>query len=147
LRSRRVSKIPPDLFRRIEKHLPFSSVDIVIFFGQDIILTKRKIRPYQGYWHLPGSIVLKNEKMIDTVRRSAKEELGIRVDGIRHVGNYELFTANRHYITHLYSAQHKSGTIRQDHQSSEYILTKPKEIPTKTIPIQKVMIKDALCGA
>src|SRR6266487_1709113 len=139
-----VVKIPNDIFKQIEKYMPFSSVDIVIFKDYEIILTKRTIPPYCGYWNLPGSIILKNEKMVAAVKRSSKEELGIEVVNPTFIGNYETFTKFRHYITHLFATKHKSGKIKLDFQSSRVILVDPNQIPLHTVPIQKLMIKDVM---
>ena len=124
--------------------MPFSSVDIVIFKDKNIILTKRTIPPYRGYWNLPGSVILKNEKMVDAVRRSSREELGIEVENPTFIGNYGTFTKFRHYITHLFATKHKSGEIKLDFQSSRVIITDPNRVPNHTVPIQKLMIKDVL---
>jgi ADP-ribose pyrophosphatase YjhB (NUDIX family) len=139
-----VVKIPNEIFRQIEKYMPFPSVDIVILKDQKIILTKRTIAPYRGYWNLPGSVILKNEKIVDTVKRSSNEELGIEVVNPTFIGNYETFTKFRHYITHLFATKHKSGKIKLDFQSSRAILVDPNNIPCHTVPIQRLMIKDAL---
>jgi len=139
-----VVKIPSAIFKQIEKYLPFSSVDIIILKDQKIILTKRTIPPYCGYWTLPGSVILKNEKMIAAVKRSSKEELGIEVVNPTFIGNYETFTKIRHYITHLFATKYKSGKIKLDFQSSRVILVDPNRIPTHTVPIQKLMIRDAV---
>lgn len=123
--------------------MPFSSVDTIIYFNDNkILLTKRTIQPYSGYWHLPGSIILKREKMVDVVRRSAKEELGVQLDNIEFVGNYELFTKLRHYITHAYCARYRSGNIKLDSHSSEFVIVDLDSLPEPIIPIQKRMIKD-----
>lgn len=125
--------------------MPFSSVDIIIKYkNEGIILTKRAIRPYCGWWHLPGSVILKNEKMVDTVKRSAFEELGIQLTQIEFLGNYELFTKHRHYITHTFVARYKSGKIKLDEQSSAISVVSPRQIPRNTIPLQKLMVQDAL---
>jgi ADP-ribose pyrophosphatase YjhB (NUDIX family) len=139
-----VVKIPYDIFKQIEKYMPFPSVDIIILKDQKIILTKRTIPPYCDYWNLPGSIILKNEKMVDTVKRSSKEELGIEVLNPTFIGKYETFTKFRHYITHLFTTKYKSGKIKLDFQSSRFILVDPRCIPNHTVPIQKLMIKDVL---
>jgi 8-oxo-dGTP diphosphatase len=139
-----VAKIPHKIFIQIEKYMPFSSVDILILKDQKIILTKRAISPYRGYWHLPGSVILKNERMADTVTRSSREELGIEVGNPIFIGNYETFTKYRHYITHLFIAKYYSGKIKLDFQSSAVITVHPSNIPNHTIPIQKLMIKDTL---
>jgi ADP-ribose pyrophosphatase YjhB (NUDIX family) len=137
-------KIPGPIFNRIEKYMPFSSVDIVIFKDGEIILTKRTIPPYRGYWNLPGSVILKNEKMVDAVKRSSREELGIEVISPTFISNYETFTKFRHYITHLFFTKYKSGQIKLDFQSSRVIIIDPNRIPNHTVPIQKLMIKDTL---
>jgi 8-oxo-dGTP diphosphatase len=139
-----IVKIPSNIFKQIERYIPFSSVDIVILKDEKIILAKRNIPPYRGYWSLPGSIILKNEKMVDTVNRSSKEELGIEVVNCTFIGTYETFTKYRHYIAHLFVAKYKSGKIKLDFQSSRGMLVDPKSIPDNTVPIQKLMIKDAL---
>jgi ADP-ribose pyrophosphatase YjhB (NUDIX family) len=139
-----VVKIPNNIFKQIEKYVPFSSVDIVVLKDQKIILTKRTIPPYCGYWNLPGSVILKNEKMVAAVRRSSKEELGIGIVNPTFIGTYETFTKIRHYITHLFATRHKSGKIKLDFQSSRVIMVDPNRIPNHTVPIQKLMIKDAL---
>lgn len=142
-----INRIPKQIFDYIEGFIPFSSVDIIIVRrNEGIILTRRAIRPYLGWWHLPGSVVLKNEKMVETVRRSASEELGITtLSKPRFIGNYELFTARRHYITHLYLAECKFATsIKLDGQSSEFMITTPDKLPKKLIPIQRQMLKDAV---
>lgn len=141
----KVNKIPKEIFDYIENYIPFSSVDILINYkGEGIILTKRTIHPYRGWWHLPGSVILKNEKIVDTVKRSAREELGIQLAKIQFLGNYELFTKHRHYITHTFIAEYKSGKIKLDEQSSAISVVNPRQIPKNTIPIQKLMIQDAL---
>src|SRR3989442_13473192 len=98
--------------------MPFPSVDIVILMDQKIILTKRTIPPYRGYWNLPGSVILKNEKMVDTVKRSSKEELGIEVVKPTFIGNYERISKFRHYIPHIFAIILKSVTIKLDFHSS-----------------------------
>jgi ADP-ribose pyrophosphatase YjhB (NUDIX family) len=141
----KVKKIPKEIFDYIENYIPFSSVDIIIYYKDEgIILTKRAIRPYRGWWHLPGSVILKNEKIIDAVRRSAREELGVRLTEIQFLGNYELFTKQRHYITHTFVAQYESGKIKPDEQSSDISIVLPRKMPKNTIPVQRLMVQDAL---
>ena len=123
--------------------MPFSSVDTIIYFNDNkILLTKRTIQPYSGYWHLPGSIILKKEKMVDVVKRSAREELGIQLSNIEFLGNYELFTKVRHYITHAYCAKYRMGTIKLDSHSNKFVIADIYALPKPIIPIQKRIIKD-----
>lgn len=135
--------IAPKLLTEIQRHLPLSSVDVVIIYEEQMILTKRAIPPFKGYWHLPGGIVQRDEKLIETVRRIARQELGIsvRIDGF--IGYYEIITQLRHYISHLFIAHYISGELNLDFQASDMILTNFKDIPLHTIKSHKKMIQDA----
>ena len=67
-------------YRIFRKHFVFSCVDILLIKDGSVLLTKRTINPHKGSWHLPGSIIRKNETMKQTVRRTAKKELNINDD-------------------------------------------------------------------
>ncbi len=139
-----VSKIPSGFFRQIERFMPLSSVDVVVLKDCKIVLTKRHISPYRGYWHLPGSIILKGERVVDAVYRSVKEELGIEVSDVTFVNYYELFTRARHYIAHLFMAKYVGGNFTLDFQGSDIKFVTPSRIPDRTIPAHKLEIKDAM---
>ncbi|HZY80405.1 MAG TPA: NUDIX domain-containing protein [Cyclobacteriaceae bacterium] len=60
------------------------SVDAVIFGydpddGISVLLIKRNIDPYKGWWALPGGLVKTHESLEHAVRRELKEETGIEV--------------------------------------------------------------------
>lgn len=60
------------------------SVDAVIFGydpddGISVLLIKRNIDPYKGWWALPGGLVKTQETLEHAVRRELKEEAGIEV--------------------------------------------------------------------
>ena len=44
-----------------------------------ILLLKRNVEPFKGYWHLVGGHVETNESLIEAVKREFKEETGIEV--------------------------------------------------------------------
>lgn len=135
---RKASKKEYDGFR---KYFAFSCVDLIIFDGDSVLLTKRTRNPYKGYWHLPGSMIHKGEKMSDAVKRSAKEELNLRVRIKKFVGVYESLNRFRHDISHGFVVSITSGNIKTDYQSSD--LKFFEKLPGKTLPHHKVMIGDA----
>jgi ADP-ribose pyrophosphatase YjhB (NUDIX family) len=118
--------IPEDVFDKIARYAPIPSVDIVIWKDGKVMLTRRTIAPHKGFWHLPGSIVKRKERMTDAVLRCAEKELGIKVQVVRFVNYYELFTSIRHYISHLFVARYLSGDIKLDFQGSALRLADPK---------------------
>jgi colanic acid biosynthesis protein WcaH len=71
------SLIPQGLYNQILENMPIACVDIAVVSGGKILLVLRKDAPARGQWWLPGGRVLKGEKMRDTARRKAIEEIGI----------------------------------------------------------------------
>ena len=138
----RIRKAPKKEYDDFRKYFAFSCVDMIIFNGNSILLTKRTRNPYKGYWHLPGSMVHKGEKLADTVRRSAKEELGLDVRIKKFVGVYESLNAFRHDVSHGFVVSIEGGKIQTDEQSSDYRFF--TNLPSKIIPHHLIMIKDAV---
>ena len=139
-----MANISERLFSQIERSVPFSSVDLMVFKDNKIILTKRRIPPYRNYWHLPGSIVKKGERVIETVRRSAKEELGISIDSISFINYYDSVFRTRHYVSHLFITEYAGGEIKLNFQSSDFLFASPDLLPKNIIPLHKRMIEDVM---
>ena len=73
-------KLPFKTFLKTFKFVPRVAVNLYIKDNLDqILLTKRKIPPFKDYWHIPGSFLLKKERIKDCIERVAKEELGIKL--------------------------------------------------------------------
>lgn len=138
----KVLKAPQKEYDDFRKYFAFSCVDMVILDGRSVLLTKRTRNPYRGYWHLPGSMIHKNEKMTDAVLRSAKEELGLDVKIQDFLGVYESMHPFRHDISHGFVVKVTGGKIQTDDQSSEYRFF--SRMPSKIIPHHKMVIRDAL---
>ena len=49
-------------YDKFREYFSFSCVDLLIFDEKSILLTKRTIKPFKGYWHLPGTIIRRDEK-------------------------------------------------------------------------------------
>ena len=62
------------------KLIPRLAVDLIVENKKgEILLSKREMEPYLGYWHIPGSFLLKNESLINCVKRVARVELGLNI--------------------------------------------------------------------
>lgn len=138
----KVKKAPYSLYNDFRKYFAFSCVDLVIFHNKAVLLTRRTQQPYRGYWHLPGSMIHKDEKITDAIHRSAKEELNVVVKIEKFLGVYESVNKFRHDVSHGYLVTIRQGTIKTDFQSSD--LRFFQRLPAKLIPHHRSMILDAL---
>ena len=138
----KVKKAPQKDYDNFRKYFAFSCVDMIIFDGKSVLLTRRTRNPYKGYWHLPGSMVHKDETLHDAVKRSAKEELNLNVKITKFVGVYESLNKFRHDVSHGFIVSTSKGVIKTDYQSNDYGFF--ARLPAKTLPHHKRMICDAL---
>jgi len=79
----KVKKLPFEKFKEIYTQVPRLCVEVVIQTPNGILLTKRGIEPYIGYWHLPGGTVLLGETIRQAIKRIAKEEVGVKVEVLK----------------------------------------------------------------
>ena len=129
-------------FEKFSKYFSFSIVDLLIFDEKSILLTKRKIKPFKGYWHLPGTIIRRNEKREDAVKRAAKEELGKEITIKKELGVYENIVPSRHDISNAFIVKFKNkGSIKTDFQGEEFKFF--KKLPSRVPAHHKKMILDA----
>jgi len=134
-------RAPEEEYQRFRNYFPFCCVDLVIFKNKSVLLTKRTCNPYKGKWHLPGSMIHKNERMKDAVRRSAKEELNLDVKIEKYLGVYESLNSFRHDVSHGFIVCVLSGKLKLDFQSSK--LKFFKKIPNNVLPHHRKIIRDA----
>jgi colanic acid biosynthesis protein WcaH len=69
--------ISPELYDQILRSVPIACVDVGIVWGGGVLLVQRSDPPARGQWWVPGGRVLKGEKMRETARRKAREEVGL----------------------------------------------------------------------
>lgn len=73
-------------YQYIYSRVPRVNVEIVIKTENGIVLTKRSIEPWKGYWHLPGGRVRLDETLENAVQRIALYEVGVNVFVKRLIG-------------------------------------------------------------
>ena len=112
-----MKRAPEQDYQKFRKYFTFSCVDLLIFDKDKILLTKRTISPFKGYWHLPGTIIRRDETRKNAVKRAAKEELGKDVIVKKEIGVYESIVSFRHDISNafLVTFRHKKD-IKTDFQ-------------------------------
>lgn len=76
----------PDVEKHIYKVLrdnfPLLCTDGVVMQNRQVLLVKRLIEPFKGFWTLPGGHVDFGETLEDAVRREVYEETGIKANVI-----------------------------------------------------------------
>lgn len=69
--------------------LPLVSIDLMITRpgdrGRELLLGLRNNRPAKGWWFTPGGRIRKNEALSTTLRRVAREEVGLNLDWLNRV--------------------------------------------------------------
>ncbi len=81
--------LPRREFLRILRKAPLIAVDVAIEGGNGVMLSKRRIPPGVGKWHLPGSFLGYNERLVQTVKRCARRETGLKVGKIKFFRLYD----------------------------------------------------------
>jgi 8-oxo-dGTP pyrophosphatase MutT (NUDIX family) len=65
-------------------------------------------------WELPGGGVHRGEDVAEGARREVREELGIDVDDLRHVGSRVLTAFGSTFCVHYFHAELASRTLQRD---------------------------------
>ncbi|MDP4001488.1 MAG: NUDIX hydrolase [bacterium] len=76
-------------FKSIYSKVPRLCVEVVIQSQEGILLTLRSLPSWNNQWHLPGGTVLFGEKLEDSVKRVAEDELGASVTVDQMIGIIE----------------------------------------------------------
>ncbi|MCK5881667.1 MAG: GDP-mannose mannosyl hydrolase, partial [Sinobacterium sp.] len=104
-------------FLHIIDKTPLVSVDLIIERSNgDILLGKRKNKPAQGAWFVPGGRILKNETIEQAFQRISQKELGslLSFNTANLLGCYNHIYSdnflnqsdvNTHYVVLAYSVQ------------------------------------------
>ena len=115
--------IPEELFAQIQKNMPIACVDLLVLRKKaghiETLLIKRKIYPEIGKWCLIGGRILKDEYTKDTIRRQAREELGVSVTIIPPwseimpfaVFNDPVSDTQKHFVVLAYPVMITKGTL------------------------------------
>ena len=137
--QKNVKRAPESLYDEFRNYFPFSTVDLLVISEDKFLLSKRLNQPYKNMWHLPGGMVRKGEKMIDTVKRIGIEELGSTPKIIKFFGTHESISKFRHDISNCFIV---SVNIKKLELKTNPNLIFFSELPQNIVPFQKLVIKN-----
>ena len=122
---------PENVFEKILKWAVIPTFDLLIEYGNEgFILVKRKIAPYKSQWALPGLRMYKGEGIEDTLKRIAKQELGLdihpskRVFLGQYVGKFKTEHQRQDISTGFYIKVKKQKILLNKNHFSDYKITK-----------------------
>lgn len=114
-----------------------------------LLLTKRRIPPYKGWWDLPGGFVHRGEAPQEAIKREVEEETGLKITikkffGL-YTGTYPHVFDPCHILTVVYIAESSSATpqARDDVSASSWF--SKKELPKRiAFDSNQMIVKDFL---
>ncbi|WP_435127665.1 NUDIX domain-containing protein [Halobaculum sp. D14] len=132
----RVDWVPDDVWADVVEYVPVPSVDLVVLCDGGVLLAKRRNEPARGEWFVPGGRIRKGERIEASVRRVAREELGVDVAVEAELGAYDHLydTADvpdangKHYVAHGYVVAPDSETFALDDQHDDARVFAPAEL-------------------
>lgn len=121
--------IDQPLFTKIHKLMPIPCLDLVIVRNGKILLIKRDREPAKGQYWLPGGRIFRGESLVDTAKRIAKNEVGLSVSKLEHIGIGNLLFkedpfghgCGTHTVSFIYKCHATKGTPSLDKLHTDYI--------------------------
>jgi len=128
----------------MRRRRPALTVDGILFEDDSILLVKRKYKPFQGAWAIPGGFVEYGEKTEDAVLREVFEETNMRTKIHSLIGVYSdpHRDPRGHTITVVYLIDYKDGDLHAGDDASGVKFFKMNELPALAFD-HAVIIKDA----
>jgi ADP-ribose pyrophosphatase YjhB (NUDIX family) len=122
---------------------PRLCADLVIKSKNGVLLTKRDITPWKGFWHFPGGTIRYGESLDKAAYRIGMEEVGLKISVNKILGIIQLFKSDLgklHAVSIVCLCSVDGGKLRGSWQAKEVGFF--KSVPEKTIPEYKKFINE-----
>jgi ADP-ribose pyrophosphatase YjhB (NUDIX family) len=128
-----------------DRRNPVPTVDIIIRYGDGIVLIKRR-NPPEG-WALPGGFVDYGEPLEGAAVREAKEETGLTVRLLRQLHTYSDpgRDPRQHTITTVFIAE-ASGEAKAGDDAGELGVFNAGDLPENIVFDHKQVLNDYFTG-
>jgi 8-oxo-dGTP diphosphatase len=101
-------------------HIFSMCVDGIYVKNGEILLLKRNVEPFKGFWHVVGGHVEENETLKEALQREFKEETNLDVEIGQILGNRIEKTSDRTKIIIIFKINAAKGEIKLNSESAEY---------------------------
>lgn len=112
---------------------PILTVDGIFLENDKVLLVKRTIYPFSGFWTLPGGHVDYGEAVEKAIKREIKEELGIGVKIKKLFGVYSdpKRDPRYHAVSIVYLLEKGKEEIRLSREATEFRFFSLENLPEK----------------
>jgi ADP-ribose pyrophosphatase YjhB (NUDIX family) len=134
-------QLPPDeVWDLIRRYAVIPAFDPLIEVpGRGLLLVRRRLAPYQGMWALPGLRMHRPESVADTLRRIARDQVGLEINVDervflgQYVGRFRT-EFQRHDLSTGYFVRAVAGEpcINRTHYTGYRFVTCEDEVPAST---------------
>ena len=123
---------------------PCATADVIVEKDMQVLLIKRKHKPFRNMWALPGGHVdCGKETLEKTAARELREETGILVneENLRFFGVYSEPDRDPrgHYITHVYVTRNFEGELQADDDAEEARFFPLENLPELSFDHKKIL--------
>ena len=98
----------------------FLCVDGILVKDRKILLLKRNVEPFKGYWHVVGGHVEETETLRDALKREFREETGLNISVGNLIGGRIEKSFDRVKIIAGLEVNQASGQIKCNHENTEF---------------------------
>lgn len=112
---------------------PILSTDGILLERGKILMVKRDIKPFCGYWTLPGGKVEYGERVEEAIKREMKEELGVSVRIKKLIGVYSdpKREPRYHSVSVAYFLERGKGKIKLNFEASGFKYFSLNKLPSR----------------
>jgi 8-oxo-dGTP diphosphatase len=122
---------PEKFFQQMLRMGVIAATDGAVVKNGRILLIKRGITPFKGFWCLPGGIVERGEECEKAVEREVREETGVKAQVRKLVGVYSSPKRDprAHVVSVCFLLKPVGGREKQTSEASEV-----KWFPLRAVP-------------
>jgi len=137
--------INDDEYKFIFSRVPRLCLDFIVIKKGKVLLAKRSIEPYKGYWSLPGGMVRYKESFEEASKRILKDELGLKPIEKKLIGSMEFPNevnkngVHVHSVSIAFLTKLEDGEIIGSDQAHEFQFF--ESLPENVPPVHKEFMK------